>query len=94
VVTRLTVSDILDNISQGERASEIQLEKVGEAAAALRDEFLKDAFQAAGTLTPRTNDFEAFKNCLKTITDLLMKHGFVTASEVHLIWMRVEEVER
>jgi hypothetical protein len=94
MATRLEVSDILDRISQGTEASEAQLQKVGEAASALRDEFLKDAFQAAGTLTPHTPEFEGFKNCLKTMTDLLMKNGFVTPSEIQLIWIRVEEVER
>lgn len=94
MTVRLDVSDILDKISQGKGASEAHLEKVGEAAAGLRDDFLRDAFQAAATLTPYTAGFEAFKNCLKSVIDLLMRHGFVSPSEIQLLLLKIEEREK
>ncbi len=94
MATKLDVSEILDRIAKDQDVTKAQLETAATAAARLRAEFLQDAFRAIGTLTPHTTDFEAFKNCLKSVIDLLLKTGFMSVSEAQLIWLRIEEVER
>lgn len=89
-----SVSDILEAISEGEKTSKADLEILGEAAASLRSDFLRDALRATQNLTPRTADFEAFKKCFSSMSDFMLKHGFVTVNEIQVVWMRIEEVER
>lgn len=88
------VSEVLDKIIKGGRPSKSDLEVVGEAAAGLRQDFIYDAFQAIGRLTPHTVEFEGFKNCLKSMTDYLMKHGFVTIQEIQVLWLKIQEAEK
>jgi hypothetical protein len=93
-VRNVDVAGVLDELSRGGKPSKGELEAVAHAGASLRADFLDEAFKAINTLTPRTVDFEGFKKCLKSMTDLLMKHGFVSIPEIQLLWIRIEEVER
>lgn len=90
----LDVTEALDKASQGGKLSKAELEAVAKASAALRQDFLQDAFRAIGNLTPHTTDFIGFKNCLKSMTDFLMARGFVTIGEIQALWMTIEESER
>lgn len=88
------VSDVLDQIIKGEKSSKAELEAVAKAAAALRHDFITDAFRSIRELPPGTVEFEGFKNCLKSMSDHLMAHGFLTVSDTQLIWLEIQEVER
>jgi hypothetical protein len=78
----------------GQSVTDAQIETAADAAASLRKSFLSELFVGMENLTPHTNDFEAFKRCLKGLIDLLMKHGIVGVQDAQLIWIRVEEIER
>jgi hypothetical protein len=77
-----------------DRATAKELKSAAVAASRLRREFLGDAWQAVGNLDPRSPEFVAFKECLRSMGELLMKHGFVHKDEMQLLWRAVEGVER
>lgn len=77
-----------------ERAStKSELDRVASGAASLRDQFLAYAFEEINTTPPRSEKFEKVKACLSAMTELLMKHGFVTVGEVQLMWLKIQQVE-
>lgn len=70
-----------------------EFEAVALTASMLRDEFLRFAFSEIKTLPPHSEAFARFKACLSGMTEILMKHGFVTVSEAQLLWLNIQQVE-
>lgn len=87
------VSDVLDRVVGGAKVSKADLEAVAQSAAALRQDFIQEAFKSIAQLTPGTADFQGFKNCLSSMSDYLMAHGFIRVSDMQLVWLRIQEVE-
>jgi hypothetical protein len=88
------IHEILDAVSDGQRADLAQLQLVTTAAASMRRNWLQELSEAIGFLQPRTAEFESFKKCTQTMLTLFVQHGIVSSAEMQHIWMAVENLEK
>jgi len=70
-----------------------EFEAVALTSSILRDEFLRFAFSEVKRLPPGSEALAKLKACLGAMTELLMRHGFVTVPEVQLLWYTMQQVE-
>lgn len=88
------IHEILDAVSDGQRADLAQLQLVANAAALMRRNWLQELSHAMGFLRPMTAEFESFKKCTQTMLTLFVQHGIISSAEMQHIWMSVEDLEK
>jgi hypothetical protein len=84
---------VLDRINAGMRVSPEELLTAAAAAGALRRQWIEEVANALAVAVPGTPEFEAFKDCQRAVGELFLRHGIISAAEMHHIWLRIEEKE-
>ena len=88
------VPQALEKVAHGERLKKAEADAVIVAASRLRHEFLKEANDIVGRLTPASGEMEAFKNCMNSIGTLLVQAQIVSGDEMGSLFFRIEKRER
>lgn len=88
----LDIPEILERQADGGKIMPKEAQAVTAAAAGLRREFLKDAFGALQSLDPASLEFGAFKQCMRSMGETLVRHGIVSGEEMQLLWIGIERV--
>lgn len=89
----LLISEILDRQAQGGKITAKEATAAAAAAAGLRHEFLKDAFEALQGLDPRSLEFGAFKQCMRSMGETLVRHGILSNDEMSRLWIGIEMIQ-
>lgn len=88
----VNLPEVLDKYAHGGKVSVKDGQAAVAAAAGLRHEFLRDAFQALQEVDPASQEFKAFTQCIRSMGETLVRHGIVSASEMQKLWMGIEMV--
>lgn len=88
------VHEVLDAVGSGAAVDVAQLQVAAAAAAGLRRTWLQELSEAIGFLQPGTPEFQAFKDCTKSMLSLFVQFGLVSAAEMQHIWFAIEQRER
>jgi len=95
-VARATITivpEILDRVLAGGKIRPSEAQSAAMAAAGLRHEFLKDAFEALQALDPSSLEFGAFKQCMRSMGETLVRHGIVSNEEMSRLWIGIEMMQ-
>lgn len=85
--------EVLDRVAHGGKISSREAQVAAESAAAVRNDFLKDAFEALREVDPGSLEFQAFKKCLRSMGETLTRHGIVSVAEMQQLWIGIEMLE-
>jgi len=90
-VRALETWQILEKAAHGEKLKRAEADAIVASMSTMRHEFLKEAFGVLESLTPGSEQFRGFENCMKSIGTLFLEHGVVSADEMSALWLRIEE---
>lgn len=85
--------EVLERVAHGGKLTAREAQVAAESAAAVRNEFLKDAFEALKEIDPGSLEFQAFKQCLRSMGETLTRHGIVSVAEMQQLWIGIEMLE-
>ena len=88
------VPQALEKVAHGERLKKAEAEAVIIAASRLRHEFLKEANDIVGRLTPMSGEMQAFKDCMNSVGTLLVQSQIVSGDEMGALFFKIEKRER
>ena len=85
---------LLEKAAHGGKLKRAEADAVVASMTVMRHEFLKEAFGVLESLTPGSEQFRGFENCMKSMGTLFLEHGVVSADEMSALWLRIEEKRR
>lgn len=89
----LDLPEILERHADGGKVSPKEAQAVTAAAAGMRRQFLKDAWETLPSLDPSSPKFAAFKECMRSMGETLVQHGIISGDEMQGLWIAIERVQ-